>query len=403
LGFRKRFFLAMTIAFFLVFLSLPAFSKEPLEAQPQGIRLKEIVSGLNQPVGLVHAGDKSGRLFVIEQDGLIRILKAGRLLKKPFLDIRNRVASGGEKGLLGLAFHPDFAKNRRLFVNYTEATPEGLFGGLQTVIAEYRADQKGGFVDAETERRLLTVSQPFSNHNGGQIAFGPNGMLFIGMGDGGAGNDPQGNAQNLRTLLGKMLRIDVDGKAGKKPYGIPEDNPFREQRGAAPEIWAYGLRNPWRFSFDFGAGGVGKNSSGTGRLYLADVGQNRREEINLIQKGRNYGWNVMEGKICTPMTRPSCDKSRFALPIFDYPRTQGTVVIGGFVYRGKAIPALGGAYIYGDFGNGRIWMLRHQGRRMTKQGLLLESKRMISAFGEDEQGELYVVDYAGKILKIVLN
>jgi len=375
----------------LTFFPQPALSAEKAArgSRPE-IRLETVAEGLEQPVGLVHAGDGSRRLFIIEQVGVIRILKKDQVLQKPFLNIRKRVASGGEKGLLGLAFHPDFAKNHRLFVNYTEATPEGLFGGLQTVIAEYRADPEEGFVNPKTERRLLTIRQPFSNHNGGQIAFGPDGMLYIGMGDGGAGNDPEGHAQNLRSRLGKLLRIDVNRKEGGRPYGIPKDNPFRTQRGIAPEIWAYGLRNPWRFSFDF--------KSGT--LYLADVGQNRREEIDLVQKGGNYGWNVMEGKICTPMLRPSCNQSRYAAPLFDYPRTEGTVVIGGYRYRGRSISALKGAYIYGDFGNGHIWMLRHKGMEVTQQGLLLETGRMISAFGEDKAGELYVVDYAGKVLKI---
>lgn len=372
-------------------MSLPSPAKEPKDkASLPKIRLEQIVDGLNQPVGLISAGDQSGRLFIIEQSGLIRILRNGRLLKRPFLDIRERVDSGGEKGLLGLTFHPDFAKNRRLFVNYTESY-RGWFGGLQTVIAEYVADKKRAFVDKKTERRLLIIPQPFSNHNGGQIAFGPDGMLYIGTGDGGAGNDPEGNAQNLATLLGKMLRIDVNQREKKKRYVIPSNNPFTMQKKIAPEIWAYGLRNPWRFSFD----------SESGALYLADVGQSRREEINIIRKGQNYGWNAMEGKICTPMVRPQCDKRRFASPLFDYPRSEGTVVIGGYVYRGSAMPELRGAYIYGDFGNGRIWMLRHQGQKITAHHLLLETNRMISAFGEDGQHELYVVDYAGKILKIV--
>ncbi|MFQ5543428.1 MAG: PQQ-dependent sugar dehydrogenase [Nitrospiria bacterium] len=350
------------------------------------IRLEQLVDGMNQPLTLVHAGD---RLFIVEQPGIIRVMKNGLLSKKPFLDIRNRVVSGGEKGLLGLAFHPNFLKNGRLFVNYTESTRPFL-GALQTVIAEYRTDKRGLFVDMKSERRLLTIPQPFGNHNGGQIAFGPDGMLYIGTGDGGAGNDPNGNGQNLSSLLGKILRINVDQAKGEKGYRIPTDNPFTIQKKIAPEIWAYGLRNPWRFSFD----------AKTGALYLADVGQNHREEINIIKKGQNYGWNIMEGTICTPRVNARCNKSRFSLPLFDYPRSEGTVVIGGYVYRGKAIPKLRGAYVYGDFGNGRIWMLRHQGQKVTDQRLLLETGRMISAFGEDAQHELYIVDYAGKIFKI---
>lgn len=373
-------------------LSIPtacAQEKPPPASNPSNsikIKLEEIAGGLRQPVALVHAKEHSGRLFIVEQAGVIRTFKNGKLSDTPFLDIRDRVTAGGEMGLLGLAFHPDFSKNRRFFVNYTASTP-----GLNTLIAELTAEDNLEKADPKSEKILMTIPQPFSNHNGGQIAFGPDGKLYIGMGDGGAGNDPEENAQNLTSLLGKMLRIDVDQQEGKKAYGIPIDNPFLTEPNTAPEIWASGLRNPWRFSFD----------SKTGELYAGDVGQNHREEINLIQRGQNYGWNIMEGKICTPGVKRPCDPSRFAPPLFDYPRSEGTVVIGGYVYRGKAIPALNGAYFYGDFGNGRIWVLRHEGKTVSEHQLLLETDRMISAFGEDKEGELYVVDYNGKILKIV--
>jgi len=357
--------------------AVPAFSP---------IRLERIAGGLARPIGLFHAGDASGRLFVVEQRGIIRVLKEGKLEKKPFLDIRRRVTAGGEKGLLGLAFHPEFRKSQRFFVNYTASR-----GRLHTVISEFRLGNFPDRADPASERILMTLPQPFSNHNGGEIAFGPDGHLYIGMGDGGAGNDPRGNAQNLKTLLGKMLRIGVDPGKGGKAYTIPGDNPFAQSRNAAPEIWAYGLRNPWRFSFD----------ALTGDLWAGDVGQSAREEINLIRKGGNYGWNIMEGRLCTPGVNSRCDQRRLARPLFDYPRSEGTVVIGGRVYRGRAIPSLIGAYIYGDFGSGRVWMLRHDGDRVTEQRLLLETDRRISAFGEDEQHELYLVDYSGEILKIV--
>ncbi len=366
-----------------------ALSKSPsILEKPETIQisLHEIVKGLRQPISLVHANKDGSRLFIAEQAGMIQILQNGQISKTAFLDIRDRVSSGGETGLLGLAFHPGFSKNRRFFVNYTSSEPR-----LKTVISEFTASDDLKTADPKSEKILMEMPQPFSNHNGGQIAFGPDGKLYIGMGDGGAGNDPEGNAQNTATLLGSLLRIDVDQKTKDKAYGIPKDNPFRRQSKTAPEIWAYGLRNPWRFSFD----------SETGALYLGDVGQNSREEINLIRRGGNYGWNVMEGAICTPGLFLPCDPSRYAAPLLDYPRSEGTTVIGGYVYRGRAIPALNGAYLYGDFGNGRIWMLRHEGKKVRENVLLLETNRMISAFGEDEQGELYILDYKGKILKIV--
>ncbi|SRR5579884_1940406 len=348
------------------------------------IRLESVVKGLNQPLGLFNARDE--RLFIVEQGGTIRIWQNGALLEKPFLDIRDRVTSGGEKGLLGLAFHPRFSENRRFFVNYTSPT-----GGLHTVISEFKVGDQPGEADKNSERIILTIPQPFPNHKGGEIVFGPDGYLYIGMGDGGSGNDPHGNGQNLSALLGKMLRIDVDQKTGGKAYGIPADNPFVGRENAAPEIWAYGLRNPWRFSFDTTAG----------LLYAGDVGQNAREEIDIIRKGRNYGWNVMEGTICTPGVNPVCDKSPYEPPILDYPRSDGIAVIGGYVYRGKAIPNLAGVYLYGDFGSGRVWGLRYDGKSVNAQSLLLETGKSISSFGEDAQRELYLVDYGGEVFKIV--
>lgn len=347
------------------------------------LQLQSLVTDLDEPTGLYHAGDGSGRLFILEQAGKIVVWQGGTLNKKPFLDIRKRVASGGELGLLGLAFHPRFAQNRRLFVNYTSRD-----GGLHTVISEFTANKDGQTVDANSERILLTVDQPYSNHNGGQTSFGSDGMLYIALGDGGAGNDPHNNGQKLSTLLGKILRIDVDRSQGKTPYAIPADNPFIAE--GSPEIWAYGLRNPWRFSFD----------PVTGLLYVADVGQGAREEINLVVKGGNYGWNIMEGSICTPKVNKNCDQKGLLQPLTDYRRSEGTTVIGGYVYRGHAIPDLCGAYLYGDYGSGKIFGLRHRDQ-VFAQKTLLESGRSISSFGEDEQRELYVVDHGGEVLKIV--
>lgn len=363
----------------------PCATPDPFPAMPT-LRLVTAFSGFKNPVGLSPAGDGSGRLFIVEQRGTIQVRKPGQGGSKTFLDISDRVASGGEMGLLGLTFHPNFPENGRFFVNYTART-----GGLHSTISEFRVNGNPDQADARIERILLTVPQPYANHNGGDIAFGPDGMLYIAFGDGGSGNDPHGNGQNLSALLGKILRIDVDRSEGRKAYGVPPDNPFVARKNAAGEIWAYGLRNPWRLAFD----------PATGGLFAGDVGQRAREEIDLIKKGGNYGWNVMEGTICTPGVNPNCKSGGFESPIIDYPRSEGTTVIGGRVYRGQAIPSLCGVYIYGDFGNGRIWGLRYDGGAVIEQQKLLESGRSISAFGEDEQRELYVVDYAGEILKIV--
>ncbi len=334
---------------------------------------------------LTHAGDNSKRLFITEQAGVIRILKDGRLLSSPFLDIRKRVKSGGETGLLSVAFHPSFKKNGRFFVNYTSS-----IGGLHTVISEFHTNGHFDFADAESERVILTVPQPFSNHNGGQIAFSQDGYLYAGLGDGGGGNDPLENGQNLATLLGTILRIDVDKREAGKEYAIPQDNPFMDKLNVRNEIWAYGLRNPWRFSFD----------PVTGLMYAADVGQSAREEINLIEAGKNYGWNTMEGSICTPGVSSSCNTTGLTLPISEYRRDKGISVIGGFVYRGSKIPDLCGAYLYGDFGSARIWALEYQNFKVKRKKLLLNTNFSISSFGTDEDFEIYVVNYSGSIYRL---
>lgn len=340
-----------------------------------------MVTGLSAPVYVTHAGDRSGRLFVVEQAGTIRIIHNGRVLPTPFLDIRSRVISGGELGLLSVAFHPRYASNGRFFVNYTATGAR-----LRTVIAEYRASAADANVADPTERVILEIGQPFRNHNGGLNLFGPDGMLYIGMGDGGSAGDPFNNGQRLDTLLGKLLRIDVDGES---PYRVPRDNPFAGRRGARGEIWAYGLRNPWRFSFD----------RATGRLLLADVGQHKWEEIHLIEKGQNYGWNIMEGWHCfNPPT--GCRKAGLRLPIAEYDHAQGCSITGGYVYRGSRLPDLRGRYLFGDYCSGRLWALT-EGRgsrwRMTQ---LLSTGLQISSFGEDQEGELYVVDHRGGIYRI---
>lgn len=347
-----------------------------LQAQDAPLRLTRIASGLRNPTDIQSPHDGTGRLFVVEQEGTIRILRGGALLPEPFLDIRSKTRAGGERGLLGLAFPPDFGAKQYFYVNYTDLRGD-------SVIARYRVrSDDPDRADPSSETVILTQRQPFANHNGGQLAFGPDGFLYIGFGDGGSAGDPQNNAQNRRTWLGKMLRVDPE--AGLAGYRVPVDNPFASGGEALPEIWALGLRNPWRFSFD----------RETGDLWIADVGQNRLEEINFqpasSRGGENYGWNVMEGSQCfLAGCQPGPD---LVMPVHEYGRSEGISVTGGFVYRGARYPELRGLYIYGDYGSGRIWRLRREGNRWVNR-LLLASAKAISTFGQDEDGELYVADH----------
>jgi glucose/arabinose dehydrogenase len=346
----------------------------PARAAP-AIELELVLDGLSQPLFLTHAGDGSGRLFVVEQTGRIRILGRDAGLDPPFLDLTDQVETGSERGLLGLAFHPDFAANGRFFVNYTRA-PDGA-----SVVAEFHAGASHEHADPQ-ERVLLTVAQPFANHNGGMVAFGPDGYLYIGLGDGGSAGDPGDRAQNPNELLGKILRIDVDGA---RPYGIPKDNPFAGG-GGRPEVYALGLRNPWRFAFD----------RKDGRLLVGDVGQNRIEEIDLVGRGGNYGWPLMEGRSCyRPAT--DCERPGLTLPMAQYQHGQGRCsVTGGYVYRGSALPGLAGSYLFADFCSGEIFGLRQDARSM-----LLDTRLQIASFGEDAAGEIYVVDLGGAVYRIV--
>jgi glucose/arabinose dehydrogenase len=330
------------------------------------------------------AHDGTGRSFVLQQAGIIRIVQNGAVSPTPFLDISALVESGGEKGLLGLAFHPSFSTNRKFYVDYTRRT--GM--QLQTIIAEYLVSASNpNAVDTSTARTLLTIDQPFDNHNGGQLAFGADGFLYIGMGDGGSGGDPQGNGQNTNALLGKILRIDVNTTSAGKPYGIPAGNPFAAS-GGAPEVYAYGFRNPWRFSFD----------SATSRLFVGDVGQDAFEEVDIVEIGKNYGWNVMEGTHCYGAS--TCSATGLIPPITDYPHSEGQSVTGGFVYRGAAIPGMVGRYIFADFISGKIWILTESGTTWNRT-LALSTGRGISSFARDDNNEVYVIDYAGNVLKVV--
>lgn len=358
-------------------------SLQPLVRKLPRIRLEPfITSGLELPIGIVSPHDGSGRLFVLEQHKGIRVVENGVLLTAPFLDLSGVVTTGGEQGVLGLAFHPQYASNRRFYVHYT-TTGGGPAG--QTVIAEYlRSASDPNLADPSSARIMLLQNQPFTNHNGGQMAFGPDGLLYIGLGDGGSGGDPQDNGENTNTLLGKILRIDTNGV----PYANPPGNPFAGG-GGRPEIFAYGFRNPFRFSFD----------SLTGRLFVGDVGQSAREEIDVVVAGGNYGWNTMEGSLCFEPPQ-NCDRTGRILPIHEYGRDQGISVIGGFVYRGAAVPGLGGQYVFGDFGSGRIWSLEETSAGFLRRELA-HPDILISSFGEDENGELFVIDLRGTIYRIM--
>jgi glucose/arabinose dehydrogenase len=303
-----------------------------------------------------------------------------------FLDITDRVNSEGfEEGLLGLAFHPNFVSNGFFYVDYTASNPR------RSVISRYTVvSSNPNQADKNSEEILLEVLQPYSNHNGGQIAFGPDNYLFIALGDGGSAGDPQGNGQNRATLLGKILRVNVDAKSANMNYSIPSDNPFvGNDAGYREEIYAYGLRNPWRFSFDLA----------TGWIWAGDVGQNRMEEVDIIVKGKNYGWNIMEGNLCySPAI--NCNQSGLELPIWTYSRDQGYSVTGGFVDRGRELTELFGSYIYGDFGSGRIWTLRYDGINDPVNSEILDTDLSITSFGTDEQNELYICAFSGKVYKV---
>ena len=352
---------------------------------PPALALTPVVSGLSSPVDLQFPNDGTGRMFVVQQPGSIRIVANGSLVSTPFLDITAKVSSGGEMGLLGLAFHPQFTQNHLFYVHYDRT----IGAQIQSVIAEYHVSAGDANVaNPASERILLTVDQPFSNHKGGQMVFGPDGFLYIGFGDGGSGGDPMGNGQNLQTLLGKMLRIDVNSQSGGKQYAIPPGNPFAGG-GGLPEIFAYGLRNPWRFSFERGGS----------RFFVGDVGQDKYEEIDIVESGKNYGWNVMEGMHCfNPAS--GCNMSGLTMPIAEYSHSEGEAVMGGYVYRGTAIPSLAGAYVFGDYISGTMWELVEAPAGTWTRTQLLSTGLNMSSFGQDAAGELYVVDYGGNVLKL---
>jgi uncharacterized protein (TIGR03437 family) len=366
------------------------FSLRPALAQADWPQPRPIlVSGsLDLPVDIQSAHDGSGRLFVVEQRGRIRILKNGTLQGGAFLDIGGKVACCSETGLLGLAFPPDFSSKQYFYVNYTERSPN-----LRTVIARYRVRGiNPDAADPGSEERLLVFDQPYENHNGGGLAFGPiDHMLYIGTGDGGSAGDPLNSGQTTSTLLGKMLRIDTE--SGTSPYAIPTDNPFRNRTGYRPEIWALGLRNPWRFAFD----------RKTGDLWIADVGQSSREEVDFqpatSRGGENYGWHIMEGSRCYSPSS-GCSTAGLTLPVFEYGHDQGISITGGYLYRGALLPSWQGVYFAADYGSGRLWGIRRDGANRLL--LSLSNTFLITTFGEDESGEIYLSRYnRGEIYKFV--
>ncbi len=351
-----------------------------------GVSLEKVVGGLSRPTFVTHAGDGSGRLFVLEKQGRIRIIEDGRVLPDPFLDITNVVkSSGNEQGLLGLTFHPHYEDNGRFFVYYTAQDNDNT-------VAEYAVTSDASRADLRSGKELLAVADKYSNHNGGMLAFGPDGYLYIAMGDGGSSGDPDDNGQDLLAFLGKIHRLDVDGG---DPYGIPESNPFIVRSSARGEIWAWGLRNPWRFSFD----------RETGDLWIADVGQNKYEEVNFqpagSKGGENYGWAVMEARHCF---RPAsgCDTTGMTPPIFEYSHGEGCSITGGYVYRGGEFPALDGVYLFTDYCSGNLWATRQVGAGAFETERIGTLPGSISSFGEDEDGELYAVqDDEGAVYRVV--
>ncbi len=410
---RRRTSTPLVIAMSLVFLAVAITSRAgaaptaatsdasiPTPSGPSGITLTQIMSGLSSPVFLTNARDGSNRIFIVEQTGTIRIWNGTSLLATPFLDVHASISCCGEQGLLSVAFHPNYSTNGFFYVYYTDtASPT-----YNLTVARYKVSSGNSNVaDPASGQVLFTIPHPINaNHNGGQLQFGPDGYLYMGTGDGGSGDDPPCNAQNNQVLLGKLLRVDVDTNINTAPfYSIPPDNPFVAQGAPANKIWDKGLRNPWRYSFD----------SLTGELYIGDVGQNLYEEVDVESPtspgGLDYGWKVMEGFHCggggtnsCAVGTPPCMDPSYTLPVLEYPHTLGCSITGGYVYRGTQFPGIHGYYFYSDFCSGRIWAASRDRFGAWSTTDLLESGLSVSAFGQDEQNRLYVVNLGGTVSRI---
>lgn len=351
------------------------------------VQLTPVVSGLNRPLYVTNAGDGSNRLFVLEQSGEVWIIEEGVKLDQPFLDVSELISQSAlsqnysEQGLLGIAFHPEYETNGYFFINYTDRS-----GG--TVVARYNVSLSNpNIADATSAQIIFQIAQPFANHNGGHMDFGPDGYLYFSLGDGGSANDPLGAGQNTQILLGSLLRIDVSGEL---PYAIPEDNPFVGDDTSADEIWAYGLRNVWRFSFD----------ADTGDMYIADVGQNQWEEVNFqpadFPGGANYGWNAWEATHAFS----NVSAEGHVLPFAEYNHSVGCSVTGGYVYRGEAIPDLEAVYLFSDYCSGRVWASYRDANMQWNTSEFLSTGMQVSSFGTDESNELYIIDYSGTLYRI---
>lgn len=352
---------------------------------PASVKLQQVFTGLTFtfPIGLMQAPGDNSRWFLLEREGIVKVFAnvPAVSVSTAFIDIHSQVDQTGEGGLLGMAFHPGFAQNGQVFLSYTRTGSP-----LISYVSRFTSADKGLTLDPASEQPILTLNQPYSNHDGGEIQFGPDGYLYIGFGDGGSGGDPLGNGQNTNTMFGAMLRLDVGNRT---PYSIPTTNPF-VAGGGKPEIYAWGLRNPWRWSFD----------RQTHALWLGDVGQNAWEEVDCIEAGHNYGWNIREGAHC--YNASTCNASGMIDPVTEYDHNQGCSIIGGYVYRGSAIPALQGAYVFGDYCSGRIWALLYDSNGKPVTQVLADAGINITSFGEGNDGELYVMG-SGKVYQIVAN
>ncbi len=369
----------LIISFFVFGIYCFLFFKFALAQSFPTISIESYVSGFDRPINIANPSDGTNRLFIVEQIGRVRIIEDGSLLDEPFLDIRSKVSCCYERGLLSIAFSPNYRSNGHFYVNYTNKSGD-------TVISRFTVlSTDPNKADSSSEEIILTIDQPAGNHNGGHMEFGPDGYLYIGMGDGGGSGDPDNNGQNKNTLLGKMLRIDPENAIGSNKYAIPSSNPFYNQEGVRGEIWAYGLRNPWRFSFD----------SKTGDLYIADVGQFKLEEVNFQSAnstgGQNYGWRIMEGTSC--FNPSNCNKEGITLPVIEYNHSQGCSITGGVVYRGHEYPQLDGIYFYADYCSGRFWGLKRFDDHWQST-LLLTTQYQPTSFGRDKNGRVYFTDLA---------